>query len=287
MVLDQQELKHFWTHLPTSGLCIDTIAMLSDPLPEDVPFGSIEHMWHSTISSSGELLDGFTKDIQSSLEDISSVVRMYSKYWNSLDQFSKHLQSVSIKSPSTARLPKSSKSTDLSSKHSQSTNQLARNSPPTENPSLYFEPKKLDPFLHTIYILDAYLQSLLCGRVSTTERLTRDDIQKFMSLNLPADTTDPEREYFLAKVCNALEAGMTRRCMTVTKQGYIGAIPQESQRGDLICVLFGCSVPVVLRKRIGGEYFFIGECYLHGFMDSEAIAFHVKGELQVHKFILC
>jgi hypothetical protein len=287
MALDQQELKHFWTHLPTSGLCIDTIAMLSDPLPEDVPFGSIEHMWHSTISSSGGLLDGFTKDVQSYLEDISSVVSMYSKYWDSLDQFSKHLQTVSIKSPLTARLPKSSKSTDRLSKHSQSTDQLARFSPPTGKPSLYFEPKKSDSFLHAIYILDAYLQSLLCGRISTTERLTRDDIQKFMSLNLPADTADPERESFLAKVCNALGAGMTRRCVAVTKEGYIGAIPQEAQQGDLICVLFGCSVPVVLRKRIGGEYLFIGECYLHGFMDSEAIVFQVKGEFQVQKFVLC
>jgi hypothetical protein len=252
-----------------------------------VPFGSIEHMWHSTISSSGGLLDGFTKDVQSYLEDISSVVSMYSKYWNSLDQFSKHLRPVSIKSPSTAHLPKSSKSTDSLSKHSQSTDQLASSSSPTGKPSLSFEPKKWDSFLHAIYILDAYLQSLLCGRISTTERLTRDDIQKFMSLNLPADTTDPERESFLAKVCNALVAGMTRRCMAVTERGYIGAIPQEAQQGDLICVLFGCSVPVVLRKRIGGEYLFIGECYLHGFMDSEAIVFQVKGEFQVQKFVLC
>lgn len=44
--------------------------------------------------------------------------------------------------------------------------------------------------------------------------------------------------------------------------------------GDVVCILFGCSVPVVLRKLSQGkdpDYAFIGECYLHGMMDGEAI----------------
>ena len=46
-----------------------------------------------------------------------------------------------------------------------------------------------------------------------------------------------------------------------------------TKKGDLICILFGCSVPVVLRKdRNGSHYQFIGECYVHGTMNGEAIA---------------
>jgi len=46
--------------------------------------------------------------------------------------------------------------------------------------------------------------------------------------------------------------------------------------GDLVCILFGCSVPVVLRK-CGDDspnlhYEFVGECYIHGKMDGEVLA---------------
>ena len=72
---------------------------------------------------------------------------------------------------------------------------------------------------------------------------------------------------------------MTRRSIAITKRRYISAIAQEAQLGDLVCVLFGCSVPVVLRKRIGEEYQFVGECYIHGLMDGEAIRAWKEGEL--------
>jgi hypothetical protein len=40
-----------------------------------------------------------------------------------------------------------------------------------------------------------------------------------------------------------------RRFMVGTK-GHIGLVPPESQMGDIVCVIFGCSVPVVLRPNI-------------------------------------
>jgi len=47
------------------------------------------------------------------------------------------------------------------------------------------------------------------------------------------------------------------------------------REGDMICIIFGCSVPVVLRKvSTGGgnsHFEFIGECYVHGMMDGEAL----------------
>lgn len=55
----------------------------------------------------------------------------------------------------------------------------------------------------------------------------------------------------------------------------VGLIPQHGKIGDQLCVLYGCSVPVVLRKqqRENGKYHWqlVGEAYIHGFMDGEAI----------------
>lgn len=39
--------------------------------------------------------------------------------------------------------------------------------------------------------------------------------------------------------------------------------PHDTNVGDLICILFGCSVPVILRTR-NTQYVLIGECYVHG-----------------------
>lgn len=55
-----------------------------------------------------------------------------------------------------------------------------------------------------------------------------------------------------------------------------GLIPRSAEVGDLVCVLYGCSVPVVLRKRPGKshEYFWelLGEAYVHEFMDGQGIS---------------
>jgi hypothetical protein len=48
--------------------------------------------------------------------------------------------------------------------------------------------------------------------------------------------------------------------------------PEISQAGDIVCILFGCSVPVVLRKTAGETKFeFIGECFVDGYMSGEAV----------------
>ena len=64
---------------------------------------------------------------------------------------------------------------------------------------------------------------------------------------------------------------MARRLM-ITNRGFVGMAPFRAIKNDVVCVLFGCSIPVLLRKRVGkDEYEFIGECYVNGFMNGEAL----------------
>ncbi|PVH70545.1 hypothetical protein DL98DRAFT_392756, partial [Cadophora sp. DSE1049] len=60
------------------------------------------------------------------------------------------------------------------------------------------------------------------------------------------------------------------RRLVITQKGYIGLGVTSCVPGDLICVLFGCSTPVLLR-RFEEHYTFLGEAYLHGIMNGEAI----------------
>jgi len=267
--LDIDKISDSWSQLRAPGLCIDSIEMLLDASPEGDQFGLTELMWHSTISRAS----GMTKEIETSLENICSIVGKYSEYWNSMDRPAKY-------SRSTDRFLRFSKSTDRLSKASLSTDNLSRASTLSE-----MDRDFLHPLIHHNYILGAFVHRLLCGRMQR-ERLTAEDIDSILSLHLPRDASNTNREEFLAKACLAFEAGMTRRSITITKCGYIGAIPQEAQLGDLVCILFGCSVPVVLRKHIGEEYQLVGECYIHGLMDGEALAMQATGQVEAHDFVL-
>jgi hypothetical protein len=63
-----------------------------------------------------------------------------------------------------------------------------------------------------------------------------------------------------------------------------GLGPPETQNDDRICILFGCSVPCILRPctcNNGAEYWeFIGEAYVYGRMDGEAITLLSVEELR-------
>ncbi|KAG7006525.1 hypothetical protein G7Y79_00014g037000 [Physcia stellaris] len=58
---------------------------------------------------------------------------------------------------------------------------------------------------------------------------------------------------------------------------FFGLAPNEARVGDMICILYGCSVPVILREikdRSTQEilhYELIGESYIYGLMDGEAV----------------
>ena len=50
----------------------------------------------------------------------------------------------------------------------------------------------------------------------------------------------------------------------------LGWVPLIAQEGDVVCILLGCSVPVILRPSTTSSGFrFVGECYIHGLMEGE------------------
>ncbi|KAF3035186.1 hypothetical protein E8E11_004011 [Didymella keratinophila] len=68
------------------------------------------------------------------------------------------------------------------------------------------------------------------------------------------------------------------RVFMVTRTGRIGFIPKDALEDDVIAVLTGGRVPIVLRPK-DGYYNVVGDAYVHGIMDGEAIE-DCSGELQ-------
>jgi hypothetical protein len=79
-----------------------------------------------------------------------------------------------------------------------------------------------------------------------------------------------DRESFISRFHDTT-VKMARR-LAVSDTGFLAMVPKQAKKGDSICILFGCSVPVVLRQGGStGAYYFIGECYVDGFMNGEAM----------------
>jgi hypothetical protein len=60
--------------------------------------------------------------------------------------------------------------------------------------------------------------------------------------------------------------------MFVTEKGYIGLAPWNATCGDKVSVVLGAYTPFLLRQRAGtDEYVLIGESYISGLMNGEAL----------------
>lgn len=56
-----------------------------------------------------------------------------------------------------------------------------------------------------------------------------------------------------------------------TKKKRMGLVPNAALKGDLVVLLLGADVPFVIRPIDVGLFALIGECYVHGIMNGEAL----------------
>ena len=82
-----------------------------------------------------------------------------------------------------------------------------------------------------------------------------------------------------------------RRLIRTAKHGFLGLAPEATQEGDIIAILYGLSVPVVLRQIHGtpdgdNVFILIGECFIYGMMDGEALRFKEVHGIQDQTFVL-
>ncbi|KAF1946903.1 HET-domain-containing protein [Clathrospora elynae] len=70
------------------------------------------------------------------------------------------------------------------------------------------------------------------------------------------------------------------------EEAIVGLGPEDTREDHIICILFGCSVPVVLespffrRDAMAQNVSLVGACYVHGYMEGEVFAGMSKEEIQ-------
>ncbi|KAL8714717.1 MAG: hypothetical protein Q9225_006509 [Loekoesia sp. 1 TL-2023] len=98
-----------------------------------------------------------------------------------------------------------------------------------------------------------------------------------------------------ARFENTLQQLCSDRRFFTSSSGYIGIVPSNTIVGDRVCVLLGGKQPFVLRpcrnntkgeRSHSLEYTFVGDAYVHGLMDGEAIDMVDKGVLEMQTLVL-
>jgi hypothetical protein len=104
------------------------------------------------------------------------------------------------------------------------------------------------------------------------EYVSSIDIEELLDTNIP----DHVKKY-LAVVRNVIWNRRTFQSKVDNDDEVplVGLIPRNGQVGDQVCILYGCSVPVVLRELPSSDdetcWQLIGDAYVYGVMDGEAV----------------
>ncbi|KAL8898549.1 MAG: hypothetical protein Q9207_006646 [Kuettlingeria erythrocarpa] len=112
---------------------------------------------------------------------------------------------------------------------------------------------------------DLFADSFIPARPGFPDRVTTLQYLRRLS-QIPLDKIQPHRTY-LSYVWKYVKG----RHFFTTKQGYIGLLPKAGKMGDQVCVVLGCQIPLLLRRMESGNMAVIGECYIHGLMNGEAL----------------
>lgn len=80
---------------------------------------------------------------------------------------------------------------------------------------------------------------------------------------------------------------MKGRSFFMTEDGHIGTGSGEMMDSDIVVAALGCRTPIILRPHGSrGNYHFIGDAYLHGYMDGRAIKQLNKGHRELKTYVL-
>lgn len=75
--------------------------------------------------------------------------------------------------------------------------------------------------------------------------------------------TDQHTTADLNRFCNVLIAVLKSSLrLVVTRIGYVSMAPPQARKGDILCYLKGCSVPVILRGNLTAGFRVVGCCYI-------------------------
>lgn len=135
----------------------------------------------------------------------------------------------------------------------------------------------------------AFLRTLVADFVHG-KRATESDVRALddwvmLKQDHPGVEELSDRVKLTANLVEAVSAARNGRQFFMSEKGYMGLAPITTKAGDAVCILFGGQVPFILRERDDFGHSMIGDCYVHGIMNGEAIG-NTRNKRNTVEFIL-
>ncbi len=121
------------------------------------------------------------------------------------------------------------------------------------------------------------LRDIAAYVVGLMHRAGRDPSAHTALMDLASGTTAFEIERRVRRM-------ILGRSVFTTFKGRRGAGRKLLRKGDKVCVLFGGDVLYILREKGDGQYHFVGDAYMPGFMYGEAMDMLAAGQLKEEIF---
>jgi len=122
-------------------------------------------------------------------------------------------------------------------------------------------------------VMSSFCRTLVADQDDRGERAAADFWKPYCS-NETLQTLPSRLAQVYAEEASGFSPRVFRVCsgraMLQTSKGHIGLAGEACRAGDVVSILFGAGVPFILR-RAGQEFVLIGEAYVHGIMDGEAM----------------
>jgi hypothetical protein len=142
---------------------------------------------------------------------------------------------------------------------------------------------------HNLYVCKVKIEDLV-EKLEVNGGYSRSDSETRFSVALLASISQLSSKYLTRFITSC-----RGRKFCVTRGGRLALVPHGSSKGDVVCVIRGVHTPFVVRPvgqkasketdanvasgrgpgecqaSLEGEYHLVGECYVHGIMDGEAM----------------
>ena len=107
------------------------------------------------------------------------------------------------------------------------------------------------------------------GNRRGTEAMHRDlkELREYGNSLGPGQFNHTDLSTSCSTYCYSLSRQHNRRPF-LSSMGYLGLVPAQSEREDVVCIVEGAAMPFVFRK-FGEFYKLVGEAYVYGIMDGE------------------
>jgi hypothetical protein len=140
-----------------------------------------------------------------------------------------------------------------------------------------------------IDLIEAFCRTLVANR--NNQMMKPPSINREQTAGSLLTQTNGTKRFHPREILSMTTGGFTSciqvcygRRLAIADVGYMGLVPSGCQVGDYLCILSGCSLPVLLRKQ-DQHYVFVGESYFHGVSDGELSDMEL-GEFTVQNFTI-